>query len=641
MPNNKTRSTLLLAALLARALTAGASTVESTQLADMSLEELNDIVVTSVSRQEERLSNAAASVFIISNEDIRRSGVRSLPEALRLAPNLQVAQVDARNYAITARGFGSALENKLLVLIDGRSIYSPLFSGVFWDAQDMVMEDVERIEVISGPGATIWGVNAVNGVINIITRSATDTQGTLASLAAGSNNRDGSARYGGALPNGGHFRLYARYADADDIGEGKTMSDFTGWHRRQAGFRADWERMGLAVSGDVYQGKLHQLGTRDIDISGGNLNTRYVHKLSADSDLSVQVVLDHTERDQPNAYIDRLDTYELQAQHSVRLARNSIVWGGGYRESRDTNIAGPGFGFLPGDLTMHWGNLFVQDEYALTPQLRLTAGAKVEHNNYTGAEWLPSARLAWMPDSGRLLWASLARTVRAPSRIDRDFYAPPVPVKIGGVPRYLYGGGPDFDSEVAKVAELGYRAQPSPRWSYSATLWYADYDRLRTLEPNPLPLPNTGLNVFRNLSAGYTRGLEVWGSFQATPHWRLHAGLVVQNVEIKGLPGSKDMAAAAGLNANDPNSRWMLRSSHDLPANMQLDWTLRRVGKLPHPEVPSYHELDMHLSWKASANMEFALIGQNLLHRNHAEYGALPGRSVIERTAMLQMTLRY
>jgi len=639
MDNYHTRSAVLFAALLSGLSAARATT--SGQLADLSLEELNNLVVTSLSRQEERLANAAASVFIVSASDIQRSGARSLPEALRLAPNLQVAQVDARNYAVTARGFNSAFENKLLVLIDGRSVYTPLFSGVFWDAQDVVMEDIDRIEVISGPGATIWGVNAVNGVINVITRSSKETQGTLLVAAAGGNNRDGTVRHGGKLPNGGTFRAYARYADADDTYTESGLNTHFGWRRRQAGFRADWAQAGVTVSGDVYQGSLGQSNTRDIHISGANLIGRYLRKLSADSDLRLQLVLDHTERNQPGLVNNRLDTAEVEAQHGIRAGHHHIAWGGGYRESRDRNFPYPAFAFLPDELTMHWGNLFVQDEYALTPQLRLTAGAKAEHNNYTGTEWLPSARIAWSADESRVLWGSLARTVRAPSRFDRDLYAPPTPIMVGGVPIYAIGGGPEFESEVARVAEVGYRVQPSPRWSYSVTAWYADYDRLRTLEPNASLQPGRGLNEFRNMAEGRTRGLEMWTRWQVTPHWRLNGGVVLQHVETRGLPGSRDTSAARGLDTNDPNSRWLLRSSHDLPANMQLDWTLRRMGKLPHPQVPAYHELDLQWSWKASPTLELALIGQNLLHRSHVEFGMLPGRSIIERSGMLKTTLRF
>ncbi|AXA91537.1 TonB-dependent siderophore receptor [Massilia sp. YMA4] len=648
---------LVLAVLAALAVSAGtvasAAAAEPPQpgaeaqtgdLADLSLEQLNNVVITSVSRQEERLANAAASVFIISAADIRRSGARSLPEALRLAPNLQVARQTARDYAITARGFNGQFANKLLVMIDGRSVYSPLFSGVFWETQDVVMEDIERIEVISGPGATIWGANAVNGVINIITRSAKDTQGGLATVSAGNRERDATVRYGGVLGNGGHYRLYGRYTDVDDSERANGTPDASGLRRRQAGFRADWDRPlgGLTLSGDAYAIDLAQPGRPDAPLSGANLIARVTRKLTDDSDLRLQLVLDHVERNQPFAFIERLDVVDLDAQHSMRVAgRHNIAWGAGYRYARDRLTPSLVYGFLPAERSMHWGSLFAQDEWALRDDLRLTVGAKVEHNNYTGAEYLPNLRLAWSASPTQLVWGSLSRTVRAPSRIDRDYHTPAVPILIGKVPRFTVGGGPDFQSETANVAELGYRIQPSLEWSYAATAFYADYDRLRTQEPNVNGPAYSGLLEVRNMAAGQTRGIEMWARWQPVQSWRLNAGLVVQQVRTHLKEGSRDSSGSAGVATSDPNHYWQLRSSHDLPYDMQLDWTLRYMGALEKPAVPSYYELDAHWLWKPRPNVDVALIGQNLLHRSHAEFGAAPNRSVVQRSVVLKLTLRF
>lgn len=633
---------LLLLAVLSFARDARASGMADGDIADLTLEQLNEVVVTSVSRQEERLGNAAASLFVISATDIRRSGARSLPEALRLAPNLQVARVDARNYAITARGFNSPFANKLLVLIDGRSVYSPFFSAVFWDAQSVVMEDIERIEVISGPGSTIWGVNAVNGVINIITRNARDSQGALLSVAASDGEGDASLRFGGGLPNNGFYRAYAQAMAAEDTETAAGANTLTGMQRRQAGFRADWGLPGgsFTVSGDAYQANLGQAGTRDIRLSGANLVARFIRTLAEDNALRLQLVLDHTERNQPSAYVDRLDTVELEGQHDVRLGMHKLSWGGGYRQSRDDNTPGPAFGFWPYERNMHWGNLFAQDEVALTDRLRVTGGVKVEHNTYTGSEVLPTLRLAWSPGAAHTLWGALSRTVRAPARSDRDFVAPPQPVVSGGVPRFTIGTSPAFDSEVAKVLELGYRAQPVQNWSYSVTAWYADYDRLRTLEPNATAAPYRGLLEFRNQAQGRTRGIELWARWQPMLRWRLNAGLVVQDIDTSLKPGSRD-ATTAGLAINDPPSTWQLRSSHEIGEHMQFDWTLRYNGSMPKPHVPSYHELDANLVWKASPNIDVALAGQNLLHARHGEWGGYPGRNVFERRAVLKLTMRY
>ncbi|WP_342117293.1 TonB-dependent receptor plug domain-containing protein [Pseudoduganella sp. OTU4001] len=639
---NKTSSPLLLLAALSLAPATRASAMADGDIADLSLEQLNEIVITSVSRHEEKLSNAAASVFIISAIDIRRSGVRSLPEALRLAPNLEIARVDARNYAITARGFNSPFANKLLVLIDGRSVYSPFFSAVFWDAQGVVMEDIERIEVISGPGSTLWGVNAVNGVINIITRHAKDSQGTLLSIAGSHREGDASVRFGGRLPQGGTYRVYAQAMALEDTDAASGANTFTGMQRRQAGFRADWDalRGGLTVSGDVYQGDMGQTNTRDIRISGANLVTRYTRQLSDDMGLRLQLNLDHTERNQPMNYVDRLDTVELEGQHDIRLGSHKLSWGGGYRYSRDDNTPGPSFGFWPYRRNMHWGSLFAQDEITLAPGLRATGGLKVEHNTYTGSELLPTLRVAWSPDSRQTLWSAMSRTVRAPARTDRDFVAPPKPIVIAGVPRFVIGTSPDFESEVANVLELGYRAQPAQNWSYSVTAWFADYNKLRTLEPNSIAGPYRGNIEFRNLAEGRTRGIEFWARWQPALRWRLNAGLVVQDIDIKRDPASKDVSSG-GLVINDPSSYWQLRSSHELSDRMQLDWTLRYSGSLPKPYVPSYHELDVNWVWKVRPNIEVALAGQNLLHARHTEHGALPGRSEFERRAVLKLTMRY
>jgi iron complex outermembrane receptor protein len=627
--------------LLAMAgLVAGTARAESYggELADMSLEQLSNVVVTSVSRQEERLSNVAASIYIISAGEIRRSGVRTIPEALRLAPNLQVAQADARNYAVTARGFNNVLENKLLVLVDGRSIYSPLISGVFWDVPDLVMEDIERIEVISGPGATIWGANAVNGVINVITKNARDTQDGLASGAIGERQSDGALRYGGQLSNGGHYRVYGKFEQADDTRTVDNRNTISGWHHSQAGFRADWDLPlgALSTSGDYYQAQLGQPGTPQIRLAGGNLLTRLNRKLEGDADLRLQVFLDHTERNQPNAYYDKLDTLDLELQHGLHLGQShSLIWGGGYRYVWDRVVNGPNYGFLPGELNMHWANVFAQDEIALQPNLKLTAGLKLEQNGYTGLEHLPSLRLAWNPAPEQLLWASLTRAIRAPSRIDRDLFAPTKAIIISGKPFYVIAGGPDFQSEVAKVAELGYRAQPRPEWSYSVTAFFSDYSHLRTLEQLP-----SKMSVFENLGKGTVRGVEMWGQWQPMPVWRLNGGLVLQSVRSGLLPGSHDASGTTGLATNDPGRHWLLRSSHDLSDTLQLDLHLRHSSSLPSPAVPAYSELDLQLLWKPRPDTELAVLGQNLLHPRHVEFGGV-GRSEFERSLLLKMTKRF
>ncbi|MGJ7916691.1 TonB-dependent receptor plug domain-containing protein [Massilia sp. LXY-6] len=623
-------------ALIATNAHAEALASEPGNLGDLSLEELANIQVTSVSRRPESLSEAASSIFVITGTDIHRAGATTLPEALRLAPNLEVARLDARNYAVTSRGFSSAFENKLLVLIDGRTVYSPLFSGVYWDVQDVVLEDVDRIEVISGPGATLWGANAVNGVINIISKSAASTQGTLLSAVGGKDERNGAVRYGGALANGGHYRVYGKYAANDDLHAENGARVPTGWHRQQAGFRADFGDVSrnAVVQGDVYDASLRQRGTADIQVRGANLLGRLNRSFAGGSTATAQMYWDHTERDQPLAFVEHLDTLDLQLQHALSLGEgHRVVWGGGYRWGHDRVRNGAAFGFLPGTMNLHWANLFAQDEMALSDKLRLTAGLKFEDNNYTGVEVLPTLRLAWTPRPAALVWSSLSRSVRAPSRIDRDLYSPTTPAVVNGVPQYAVAGGPDFASEVANVFELGYRAQPTPTLSYSATAFYGRYDRLRTLEPNP----NGSGSVFRNLADGRTRGLEAWASWQAAKAWRLSGGGVVQRIDTALDAGSRDVSGTTGLATSDPGHYWMLRSSHDLADGQELDLSLRHVGALARPAVPSYTAVDLRYGWRIRKGLELSLIGRNLFDPNHAESGAPGTRSNYQRAVLLKL----
>ncbi|MES2322282.1 MAG: TonB-dependent receptor [Pseudomonadota bacterium] len=608
------------------------------ELADLSLEDLANTRVTSVSKRSEPIGDAAASVFVITGESIRRAGATTLPEAVRLAPNIQVARVDARNYAVTARGFNNAFENKLLVLIDGRSVYSPLFSGVFWDAQDVELEDVERIEVISGPGATLWGVNAVNGVINIITKAAGASQGVLAGVSGDREHSVGTLRHGGALGDGGRFRLYGKTVTHQNVLRQNGLTHPTGYRRAQAGFRADWGRPdeGLTVQGDAYSGALHQLGTADITIAGANLLGRKTLRLAGGSEVMAQAYWDFTERKQPNAFIEHLNTVDLQLQHALILAAgHRIVWGGGYRLAMDRLVNGP-FSFLPAEKNLHWGNVFIQDEIDLSANLRLIAGAKFEHNNYTGMELLPTLRLAWKPGATSLAWGAASRTVRAPSRTDRDFYSPSNPQIINGVPRYAIAGGPGFDSEAANVLELGYRIQATPSVSFSATAFASDYARLRTLEPNP----NGPGAVFLNKASGKARGLELWGAWQVVPAWRLSAGLVSQRIDTELAPDSRDASGAFGLATTDPDLHWKLRSSYDVASGHSIDLMLRYYGKLERPAVPAYRALDLNYIWQINRHLELSVTGTNLLDAAHVEYGPAPNRAAYRRNVGVKLVWR-
>src|SRR5882762_1125498 len=614
------------------AFAANAQTGKPSDLADLSLEELANLEITSVSRRAERLSDAPASIFVITGDDIRRSGATSIPEALRLAPNLEVARVDARQYAISARGFNqpNAIANKLLVLIDGRIIYTPLFSGVFWDAQDTLLEDVDRIEVISGPGATLWGANAVNGVINVITRRATETQGTLLVAGAGNLERGAAARQGGKLGEDGAFRVYGKISDRDHTSLANGTSAQDSWNSGQAGFRADWGTAAgaLTLQGDAYRGTIDQAAPGDIRISGGNMLARWARQLSGGDRVQVQAYFDNTEREIPGTFEERLNIFDVEFQHALRAGQqHSVIWGGGYRRADDRVSNTAAIAFLPADRNLRWGNLFVQDEIALHgDQLRLTLGTKAQSNPYTRTEFLPSARIAWKPDASRLVWSALSRAVRAPARLDRELFVPAQPPFFPGL-----AGGPDFRSEISKVLELGYRAQPSRLASYSVTLFHSVDDHLRSLEPGP-----AGALVIGNEMEGKSTGIEAWGSLQAAERWRLSAGLLALHQDLHLKPGSGDTSGVAAA-GNDPKHQWNLRSSLDLPGRQEFDVMLRHVGPLPSPGVPGYTALDARYAWHFERGLKVALVAQNFFDRSHPEFGLAATRSEIERGLFLKL----
>jgi iron complex outermembrane receptor protein len=605
-------------------------------LADLSLEELSNVQITSVSKRAEPLSDAAASVFVITADDIRRSGARRLPEALRLAPNLQVAQISSTAYAISARGFNGAGSgsNKLLVLIDGRSVYTPLFAGVFWDAQDVMLEDVERIEVISGPGGTLWGTNAVNGVINVITRSAADTQGGLLPAGIGNRDADAALRYGGAFGSDAHYRVYGMYLEQDHTTTQSGAAKDDASHKSQGGFRIDWSRAGdsLTVSGNGYSGAEGQplpgaislngltLPLGNVSISGANLTGHWDRALEAGSNLSLQGYYDRTDRDAPPSFSESLDIFDLQLQHSLRpIGIHAVVWGGEFRYAMDrvTNATfpfpvpppRPFFGFLPATVNQRWPSLFGQDEMMLRQDLRLTVGARLERNDYTGTEFLPNIRLAWKLAPDHLLWTAASRAVRAPSRFDRDTYIP-------AAPPFLLAGGSDVRSEVANVYEIGYRGQPASRLSYSVTLYHADYDHLRTQEL----APSRTSAFFSNQMQGNTTGIESWGTFQAAETWRLSAGLSTLRERLTLKPGSTDTADLNAQQGRDPTHTWMLRSSFDFPYRTEFDAIARRVSALSFPVVPGYTAVDLRAGWRARRDLELSVTGENLFSGGHAEF---------------------
>jgi iron complex outermembrane recepter protein len=597
------------------------------RLADLSLEQLGNINVNSVSRRQERLLQAAASVYVVTAEDIRRSGARTLPEALRLAPNLHVARTSAGQWAISSRGFNNAIGNKLLVLVDGRTVYSPLFSGVFWDAQDVMLEDIEQIEVISGPGGTLWGANAVNGIINVTTRPAQGTQGGLVALSGGNDSRSGAVRYGGKFGNDAAFRVYALGLDRDNTTQanGKAISDDA--RKKQVGWRVDWGRpqSGFTLQGDSYRGGVDPGTPQAPVLSGTNVLARWTKQLEAGASWRLQGYYDHSRRDEPLSFRDEMDILDVEWQHNMAPSiGHRVMWGAGHREARDQADTSLLVRFNPTQRRLRWTNVFVQDEIALGPALQATIGAKLERNVYTGWEFLPSARLAWTPSETQLAWAALSRAVRAPARLDREFFFP-------GRPPFAINGGPDFQSEVAGVLELGWRAQPTPALSYSLTAFHHRYDKLRSGQPPPA--------VVQNMMEGHTSGIEAWGHWQATPRWRLSAGLNELRKHLRLKPGSRDPTGPSAL-GNDPRHQWQLRSSLQLKDPHELDFGVRHVGALPLPAVPAYTVVDARWGWQVSPTVELSLTVQNLFDREHAEFGDAASASQSRRAGWLKLLWR-
>jgi iron complex outermembrane receptor protein len=612
---------------LAFAASVSAQQASTDALKKLSLDELMNLEVTSASKTTEPLSDAPAAIFVITRDEILRSGATSIPEMLRLAPNLQVMQLSASNYTITARGFSGNssaqnFSNKLLVLIDGRSVYTPLYSGVYWDAQEVVADDIDRIEVISGPGATLWGANAVNGVINIITRQSADTQGGLVTATAGNLERQGTAQFGGALADAATYRVYAKGFErsALDTPSGPSAND--AWSKVQGGFRSDWHLAtdSITVQGDLYRANEEQAGTADLSVVGANVLTRWQHAFANGSALQMQAYYDETQRFNGaggGAFV--LNTYDLEIQHSIRLAEShDVVWGAGRRASRYNITNATTLQFIPPSRTLTLSNVFAQDSISLAPKLKLILGIKLEDDPYTGTTPLPNVRLSWKLNDAALLWSAASRAIRSATPFDRD------------VAEYLAGqlfliGGPDFAPERLTAYEIGYRGRAGPRVTFSVSTFYNVYDDLRSIEFEP-----TGLILplrWGNGMKGETSGLELWGDIQLADWWRLSAGFSVLHEHLTFKPGS---SALLGIEqaGDDPPNQASLRSSMNLTTEVTLDFSLRHVGSLPNPAVPHYEELNTRLGWQVSGAWEVALSGFNLLHAHHNEFTVPPSEDI-------------
>ena len=501
---------LLLLALAAPFVLLGQKPV-SRDLTDASLEDLMNMEVTSVSKKEQKLSKTGAAVFVITQEDIRRSGATNIPDLLRMVPGADVAQIDANKWAISLRGFNDRYADKVLVLIDGRSVYTPSFSGVYWDQQDVPLENIERIEVIRGPGGTVWGANAMNGVINIITKSAKATPGGLISAGTGSEDvARGLAQYGGRIGQSGAYRVFG---EAFKIGNsvspnGQEAAD--GWHMAHGGFRTDWDlspRDTLMVQGDMYRTGESQTITslmsnalplpstfnEQFSTNGGDVLGRWNRTLASGASLSLQMYYDRSDRREQGGG-DTLNTVDFDFQHHLTLgSRHDVVWGAGYRVVKDSITPGYATTFIPLDQTTSLFSTFVQDEIRLTNSLWLTVGSKFEHNAYTGFEYEPSARLVWTPTDRQAFWMSASRAIRQPDRADSglqsDVATFPLPGGAFGVVRLL--GNPNMKAEQLRDYEAGYRAQVRKRLSLDIATYASFYRNLLTNEPGA-PFFTTG-----------------------------------------------------------------------------------------------------------------------------------------------------
>lgn len=637
-----------------------------------------DTPVSTVSRQESTVGHSPAAVFVITNEMIRRSGAKEVPELLRMVPGLEVAKIDSNKWAISARGFNGRFANSLLVQIDGRTVYTPLFAGVFWDVQDLLLEDVERIEVIRGPGGTLWGANAVNGIINILTKNAKDTQGAYVESGAGSYERGyTSVRYGGRIGEDLFYRFYGKWFERG-TGSSPDMPEDDSWRQGRGGFRADWNASPddkVTLQGDYYNG---YSGDRSVFplrqgadvlalppynaiiqgktyVTGENVNLQWKRDLAEGSDWTARLYYDRTNRVwETYGFADDCAILDFDFQHRFPVGSNhELIWGFGYRNTKDmVQSSTPAISLDPASRSDNVFSCFAQDQITLAEDLwYLTLGSKLEHNDYTGIEIQPSIRLLWTPDKQRSIWGAISRAVRTPSHgetaamdtLAAQAVPPDVPLPI--YPAVV--GNPHLKSEELIAYELGYREQMTERFSWDLALFINSYQRIcsavaGTLEPVYLPYPYLVLPMtISNDRRGCVYGAELAATYAISPTWRLQGAYTYLLMDIRPLDGETQVA----LNGQSPSSQVYLQSGWDLGGRWELDLIGRYVDALPDFGVPSYIVGDARLAWHWSKNLEFSVVGRNLLHGAHAEFsndyqmGAL--RTLVRPEVYGQLVWRY
>lgn len=599
-----------------------------------------DAEVTSVTANKSSIGKSPAAVFVITNEMIRRSGATSIPETFRMVPGMQVAKVGSSKWAISARGFNQQFSNKLLVLIDGRSVYTPFFAGVFWDSQDLVLQDVERIEIIRGPGATVWGANAVNGVINIITKSAGETQGTLISSGGGTQDQAiNVVRQGGKIGDNAEYKLYVKQTERAAGFNPNAPGASDDWRTVRGGFRVDWrdpyQQDQFTLQGDIYSGNIGELSRfpvslfplvdsppQDNHMGGGNVLGRWTHTVDDDNTFYFQAYYDRSLR-RDLIFDLQIDIYDLEFQQNIKHAEDRIfTWGAGYRVVDDNNRGSNSLSDVdPQKLTFDQGSLFVQEELPVfRDDLRLVVGTKLLVNDFTGFEYQPSARLLWDIDDTQTAWGAVSRAVRTPSRGERDFSlmlltTDPFPSVFS-----LQGGGNSLVSEDLMAYELGYRKQVNDQLSFELATFCNIYDNLIITDAAGFVpgLPPTVLALFRNAQNAETYGFELNGQWEIHEHWRLRAWYSFLKMQVHGSPGTGGYPSG-----ENPVNQAYFMSSWDLSHNVEFDLIGRYVDSLPSLSVPAYTTLDARLGWRPSDNWEFSIIGQNLLAPHHLESTAL------------------
>jgi iron complex outermembrane recepter protein len=612
------------------------SSASTNSIADLSLEDLINLKVTSVSKKEEKLNDAAAAIFVLSNDDIHRSGVTTVADALRLVPGMQVAAINSSTWAISARGFNSQFANKLLVMIDGRTVYSPLFSGVYWDAQQVFLDDVDRIEVIRGPGATIWGANAVNGVINILSKSARDTQGGLLYAGGGDVHLAlGGARYGSRIGEDTYSRVYGTYQLNDSYQQTTGQSANDQWDLGKGGFRVDHytKNDGHATwQGDVYAGNL---ADHTGDQYGLNTLGRWTRLISERSSYEVQAYFDHTSRNDALAEVS-LDTADLTFQHTFGLGeRNDVIWGLGYRftESQLEKANSPAVTILDHNVPLNLYSAFIQDEFKIIPdRLTFTLGTKIEHNDFTGIEVQPGARLMFKPTEKQTAWAAVSRAVRTPNESEgKDVFTfvlgAPTVGPGGGLYVPTLVGNPNFNSEVLWAYEVGYRIQPHQRLNVDVAAFYNDYSDLGGHQVTGF-IPGVPVGAM-TIEAANTLGAQTYGgesvvTVAATDAWRLSASYSLLLMEVQG----ETSIDTESPEANAPTHQAVLRSAYDFTRHASLEAQLRYVDNVRG--IAAYLTADLRLSYRPTANLELSLVGQNLLDDHHPEQTSIIGAPTTE-----------